>query len=110
MKVTKGNRIIYDGTDKTLKHGSYNPKLKRYYNSSTGKWVSYPVKIVKSKFFMYEFECFDYDTCKLLFKEQNINVERVLKFIDRGLVHPNFSNSSHTPSLSISDKQLPLQS
>jgi hypothetical protein len=83
MKVTKGNRIIYDGTDKTLKHGSYNPKLKRYYNSSTGKWVSYPVKIIKSKFFMYEFECFDYDTCKSLFKEYNINVERVLKFIDR---------------------------
>ena len=32
---------------------------------------------------MYEFECFNYDTCKPLFKEQNINVERVLKFIDR---------------------------
>lgn len=82
MLKTKGNRVIYNGDVKTLVHGAYNPITKQYYNSSTKRWVQYPVKRIESKFYLYEFECFDYELCDNLFSDYDFNIERILKFID----------------------------
>ncbi len=81
-KYTKGGRLIFDGSDETKIHGSYNPKIKCYYNSSTDKWVSYPIQTIKSKHYRYEFDYFKEDDCKILFSDYNVNTQRVLKFLD----------------------------
>ena len=83
MGHTKSGRIIYTGKQSELVNGAYNPKTKRYYNSSTKKWVTYPVKDRITKgFSLYQFKCFDIKSCDTLFNIREVNTERVLRFID----------------------------
>ncbi len=81
----RSNIKYWDGIEnENLERNVYDKINKKYWNDEKRKWVGYKLKgerIRNNKFYRYDFEFFKNDECEILFGD-NINVDRILKFID----------------------------